>query len=68
MSQVEKKKTEGELSQRLMARGFRFTPQREHVYNVLLQKRTDNELWGLPGGAMNIGESVAQAVVREVRE
>src|SRR5437870_9194398 len=35
---------------------------------LLLQKRTDNELWGLPGGAMNIGESVAQAVIREVRE
>ena len=35
---------------------------------VLLQKRTDNELWGLPGGAMELGESVGQAVVREVRE
>jgi ADP-ribose pyrophosphatase YjhB (NUDIX family) len=35
---------------------------------LLLQKRTDNDLWGLPGGAMNIGESVAQAVIREVRE
>ncbi|MBV9600985.1 MAG: NUDIX domain-containing protein [Chloroflexi bacterium] len=33
-----------------------------------LQRRTDNELWGLPGGAMNIGESFAQAVVREVKE
>jgi ADP-ribose pyrophosphatase YjhB (NUDIX family) len=35
---------------------------------LLLQKRTDNDLWGLPGGAMNIGESIAQAVIREVRE
>lgn len=35
---------------------------------LLLQKRTDNELWGLPGGAMNIGESIGQAVVREVLE
>ncbi len=35
---------------------------------LLLQKRTDNELWGLPGGAMNIGESIAQAVMREVKE
>ena len=25
-------------------------------------------LWGLPGGAMDLGESVGQAVVREVRE
>jgi ADP-ribose pyrophosphatase YjhB (NUDIX family) len=35
---------------------------------LLLQKRADNELWGLPGGAMNIGESIAQAVIREVKE
>jgi ADP-ribose pyrophosphatase YjhB (NUDIX family) len=35
---------------------------------VLLQKRTDNELWGLPGGAMDLGESIGQAVVREIRE
>jgi ADP-ribose pyrophosphatase YjhB (NUDIX family) len=35
---------------------------------LLLQKRTDNDLWGLPGGAMNIGESIGQAVIREVLE
>jgi ADP-ribose pyrophosphatase YjhB (NUDIX family) len=35
---------------------------------VLLQQRDDNRLWGLPGGAVDPGESVAQAVVREVRE
>jgi ADP-ribose pyrophosphatase YjhB (NUDIX family) len=35
---------------------------------LLVQKRADNKLWGLPGGAMNIGESIGQAVVREVRE
>jgi ADP-ribose pyrophosphatase YjhB (NUDIX family) len=35
---------------------------------LLMQKRTDNDLWGLPGGAMNIGESIAQAVIREVLE
>ena len=40
----------------------------DDVGNVILQKRTDNELWGLPGGAVNIGESIAQAVVREVKE
>ncbi len=28
-----------ELNRRLTGRGFRFTPQREHVYAVLLQKR-----------------------------
>jgi ADP-ribose pyrophosphatase YjhB (NUDIX family) len=31
---------------------------------LLLQKRTDNDLWGLPGGAMNIGESIGQAITR----
>jgi len=35
---------------------------------LLLQKRTDNELWGLPGGAMDIGESIREAVIREVKE
>jgi ADP-ribose pyrophosphatase YjhB (NUDIX family) len=35
---------------------------------LLLQKRTDNDLWGLPGGAMNLGESIGQAVIREVKE
>jgi Fur family peroxide stress response transcriptional regulator len=29
----------GRLNERLADRGFRFTPQREHVYGVLLQKR-----------------------------
>ena len=27
------------LSERLLTSGFRFTPQRDHVYSVLLQKR-----------------------------
>ena len=35
---------------------------------VLLQRRTDNGLWGLPGGAVEYGESVAGAVLREIRE
>ncbi len=35
---------------------------------ILLVHRTDNDLWALPGGAMDIGESIAQAVVREVEE
>ena len=35
---------------------------------VLLQRRSDNQLWGLPGGGVEPGESVSQAVVREVRE
>ncbi len=33
------KKIGGELSERLSTGGFRFTPQRQHVYAVVLQKR-----------------------------
>jgi ADP-ribose pyrophosphatase YjhB (NUDIX family) len=35
---------------------------------VLLQQRSDGGQWGLPGGSVEIGESVTDAVIREVRE
>ncbi len=35
---------------------------------ILLHRRRDNEMWALPGGQMELGESVAGCVVREVRE
>ncbi|CAN3980092.1 NUDIX domain-containing protein [Kitasatospora purpeofusca] len=35
---------------------------------VLLQRRTDNGMWALPGGVMEIGESIAGCGVRETRE
>jgi 8-oxo-dGTP pyrophosphatase MutT (NUDIX family) len=35
---------------------------------VLLQQRSDGGQWGLPGGTVEIGERVQEAVVREVRE
>jgi ADP-ribose pyrophosphatase YjhB (NUDIX family) len=35
---------------------------------ILLEQRRDNALWGLPGGAVEWGESVTQALHREVRE
>jgi ADP-ribose pyrophosphatase YjhB (NUDIX family) len=35
---------------------------------VLLIRRTDNENWAMPGGAMDIGETIAEAGVRETRE
>ena len=39
-----------------------------HEGKILLQRRRDNDLWALPGGAMNIGESIRETVVREVKE
>ena len=35
---------------------------------VLLMQRADNGFWGVPGGNMEIGESVVQATAREVFE
>lgn len=36
--------------------------------NVLLQKRSDNGKWGIPGGFIEFGENVQQAARREVYE
>jgi ADP-ribose pyrophosphatase YjhB (NUDIX family) len=35
---------------------------------LLLQQRSDGGQWGLPGGSVEIGESVSDAVKREVHE
>ncbi len=35
---------------------------------VLLAKRTDNGLWCVPGGHVDLGETLAQACLRELRE
>ncbi len=35
---------------------------------ILMIRRSDNGNWALPGGAVDLGESVAQAAVRETRE
>src|SRR4051812_21722022 len=35
---------------------------------VLLQRRADFGVWGLPGGAVEVGETLARAVRREVKE
>lgn len=36
--------------------------------HLLLIHKTDNDLWALPGGGHDIGEAIADTVVREVRE
>ena len=36
--------------------------------NVLLHRRRDSGLWALPGGVMDIGETIAQCAEREVKE
>ncbi|NES13267.1 MULTISPECIES: NUDIX domain-containing protein [Micromonospora] len=41
---------------------------RDNHGRVLLIHRTDNNLWSLPGGGQEIGETVAQTAVRETRE
>lgn len=35
---------------------------------VLLIRRSDNGLWALPAGAMELGESIADCAIREVQE
>src|SRR4030067_552334 len=35
---------------------------------LLLQRRTDTAKWSLPGGALELGETVEDAARREVRE
>jgi ADP-ribose pyrophosphatase YjhB (NUDIX family) len=39
-----------------------------HAGEILLIRRSDNDNWALPGGAVDIGESLTQAAVRETRE
>jgi ADP-ribose pyrophosphatase YjhB (NUDIX family) len=36
--------------------------------DILLIRRTDNGNWAVPGGAIDLGESVGQAAVRETAE
>src|ERR1700741_1959922 len=35
---------------------------------IVLIKRRDNDLWALPGGGMQLGESIVDTAVREVKE
>jgi ADP-ribose pyrophosphatase YjhB (NUDIX family) len=35
---------------------------------ILLIRRTDNDLYAIPGGALELGETLTQAIQREVME
>ncbi len=35
---------------------------------ILMIRRSDNDNWAVPGGGMDLGESIADAAIREVRE
>ncbi len=35
---------------------------------ILLERRSDNGLWCVPGGAIELGETLEEALAREVRE
>ena len=35
---------------------------------ILLVRRRDNDLWALPGGGMDLGESIEDTAIRETRE
>lgn len=41
---------------------------RDEAGRLLLIHKIDNDFWALPGGGMEIGESIADAAVREVAE
>jgi ADP-ribose pyrophosphatase YjhB (NUDIX family) len=41
---------------------------RDDQGRILMIHRTDNDLWALPGGGHDVGESISQTVVREVAE
>lgn len=41
---------------------------RDQQGRILLIHKTDNNLWALPGGGHEIGESIVDTVVREVKE
>jgi len=40
----------------------------DNKQRVLLCHRRDYDLWNLPGGALEAGESVADCVIREIKE
>jgi ADP-ribose pyrophosphatase YjhB (NUDIX family) len=41
---------------------------RDDAGRLLMIRRTDNDLYAIPGGAQEIGETISQTVIREVKE
>lgn len=41
---------------------------RDDAGRLLMIRRTDNDLYAIPGGAQEIGETISQTAVREVKE
>ncbi|MFG2089646.1 NUDIX hydrolase [Spirillospora sp. NPDC048824] len=39
-----------------------------HKGEILMIRRTDNDNWAVPGGAIDLGESITQAAIRETKE
>ena len=41
---------------------------RDHRNRILLERRSDCGWWGLPGGSLEVGETITQTAMREVKE
>ena len=41
---------------------------RNELGEILLQERTDKNIWGLPGGCQDLGERLEETAIREVFE
>jgi ADP-ribose pyrophosphatase YjhB (NUDIX family) len=40
----------------------------DNAGQILMIRRSDNDNWAVPGGAIDLGESLTQAAIRETRE
>ena len=46
----------------------KFTEIINNEGKILLQSRADRDLWGLPGGCQELGESFKDTIIREIKE